>query len=136
FLCPTCKTVLQATPGQAGMTVSCPKCKYQMQVPVPARSIGSLIPQASQVPSALPTNHGQAQANLPRPAAPDELKFPVIAMLIVSGLSLLLSSLGVLGIVLGARMGVRNETFLAFAFINSLAATLAALRTIWLSLSA
>ena len=33
FSCPKCKMVLQAADGQAGATVGCPRCKFQMQVP-------------------------------------------------------------------------------------------------------
>jgi len=33
FACPKCKIVLQATASQAGATVGCPRCKFQMKVP-------------------------------------------------------------------------------------------------------
>ena len=33
FSCPKCKMVLQAAAEQAGATVGCPRCKFQMRVP-------------------------------------------------------------------------------------------------------
>lgn len=55
FSCPSCKTVLQTTPEQAGAAISCPTCKAQMRVPVAQNA----IPVAPTAPPPVPTaGHG------------------------------------------------------------------------------
>jgi hypothetical protein len=46
FSCPKCQMVLQAEVRQAGATVACPQCKFQMQVPA-APPVAKVAPQSA-----------------------------------------------------------------------------------------
>lgn len=52
FGCPNCKMVLQAADNQAGLLLSCPKCKTQMKVPNPVPSVPQPATPASTIPPA------------------------------------------------------------------------------------
>jgi hypothetical protein len=64
FSCPKCKTMLQASPEQAGKTIACPKCKTPMRVP--SSPITQESPSEETVPPPSPAQ--AAPPPLPAPA--------------------------------------------------------------------
>jgi phage FluMu protein Com len=76
FSCPKCRMVLQAAVEQAGATVGCPRCKFQMQVPS-AAPVAKVAQQAAgpalDSPGDVRASQGVAQqppAGAPASAAP------------------------------------------------------------------
>ncbi len=79
FSCPKCKTVLQTAAGQAGATVGCPRCKFQMQVPS-AAPVAKAPPQpAGPTPDWLNDMRAEQRADQRPPAVAPTSAAPTAA---------------------------------------------------------
>jgi phage FluMu protein Com len=66
---PKCQMVLQAAAGQAGATVGCPRCKFQMKVPL-AAPVATLVQRpAGPTPDFSGGVQAEQRADQPLPAA-------------------------------------------------------------------